>query len=1577
MKQLISRKVLVSMFFVALTMLGVISYRSLSVELLPAMELPVLFIRVMAPVERDLQYVEREAIIPLEGAAGRLDKVEKIESRVMPDGGMVSVFFAQQADMRYAYLKLTEQVDAVRGRLPEGFMAEVVRVDMEQINTEFMQIQVTGEGGPDRIRTLLEQEVNDRFMAVDGVASVQVFGGREKTVTVTLNRDELDSYGLTMNDIRQKISAGQQSKTFVGEVHQHGTRFFVNAGAEYSSPSDIGQIVINEEGPLLLSDIATISYGLRNPDSFSRVNGQDVVTVSLVRESQVNLIELSDKVKAEVASINEDFAPRGLSLEIQSNSAEEIEENIDQIIRLALIGGLLAIFILWIFLENLPLVLVVMVAMPVSVFGAFNFFYAADITINMLTLIGLALAMGMLIDNGVVVMENIYRMTSMGGNSEDMVVKGTSQIWRSVTAATFTTIVVFLPFVFATNQVLSEVARHVSVSIVSTLLVSLLVALILIPTIINAILKRQRGHSWRLSRLPLHNHFVQIYIQLLKGGLRHPARLVMGGLGMFFIVALVSFAFSIAGSKPVEKTSVEVNVEMNEGSTLEKSNELVRTMEERLARLNLPANVISKIYTDRAVLTVEVDKDSMEYQKISFQEIKSKVENELFVEWSGASVSFDTGGEGGGGPGMGGGAMSMLGLTDEQRQVIVKGENFNDMVLTASNLVDLMEENLTSLDGVWVEGSWERPEVMLGLDPYWMGINGVQPSQVVSQLTTLSPQTESGGIFKADNQEYDIMLAFEHAEVDSLEKTKAADMETLSGTKILTASGEWAKLESFADISLQNSESQYHRVNQEKQIVVRFNLKEEVESSRDLEEIALKEIEELLLMAGVPEGVTATLQRDEKTKEYYFLAGMAILLIFMILASVFESFTAPVVMLFTIPLAAVGSMLALLFTGNSLINFNTFIGFLILLGVVVNNGIILIDYAMQMRRSGVSVVRSYMEAGMARLRPILITATTTIVAMLPLSLGEGEYVGALGAPFAITVIGGLIFSSVLTLVFVPAFGLGLERALSWIRSLSRLLRTVLITVWILLFVWIWWGSDLSVLWQMVTTVLVVAGVPWVLWFTLNSLKRANSKLIGDEEPIRIKIRNIVKVYGRPSRFKREWGQRNRLRKTLLQTSLTPGEFRAGLIWQVPLLVFLSWFSMAYLDNGFWQLVFWIINYFVVAGYFEVLHLRWIKPRYSEKNIFNRRKFLTMVRWVWRIGYPLALLILMLQNWKSKGGAVTIIVLWVLVGSVVVVSKKTRAGELKPELIRGWFKGIRHRFVKGVMLFPFAKAAKEPFKAVKGVSLELSSGMIGLLGPNGAGKTTIMRTLCGILDQSYGKIFINGFDTAEYREELQGLIGYLPQEFGTYENMTAWEFLNYQAILKNIVDKKTRDERVRYVLESVNMWERRHSKIGAYSGGMKQRIGIAMILLHLPKILVVDEPTAGLDPRERIRFRNLLVELSRERVVVFSTHIIEDISSSCNQVAVMSRGALRYWGEPRNMVTLAAGKVWQIEVAAHEVEEMTRRLTVTHHMNQGENVRLRCLSSEKPDERAVEVTAVLEDSYLWLLKEPGSPDGANY
>jgi ABC-type multidrug transport system ATPase subunit len=267
-----------------------------------------------------------------------------------------------------------------------------------------------------------------------------------------------------------------------------------------------------------------------------------------------------------------------------------------------------------------------------------------------------------------------------------------------------------------------------------------------------------------------------------------------------------------------------------------------------------------------------------------------------------------------------------------------------------------------------------------------------------------------------------------------------------------------------------------------------------------------------------------------------------------------------------------------------------------------------------------------------------------------------------------------------------------------------------------------------------------------------------------------------------------------------------------------------------------------------------------------------------------------------------------------------------------------------------------------------VSFDIENGMFGLVGPNGAGKSTLMRIICGILEPSYGQITINGIDTREKREELQGLIGYLPQEFGLYENLTAWEFLNYMGILKKLYNRRSREERVNYVLQAVHMTGHKHEKLGSYSGGMKQRIGIAQILMHLPRILVVDEPTAGLDPRERIRFRNLLVELSRDRIVIFSTHIIEDVASSCNKVAVVRNGEVVYQGEPVQMAHLAQGKVWMADMDMASFELFKEKYVIIHHMRDGENIRVRCMADECPVEGAHSVKANLEDAYLIILNQ---------
>jgi ABC-type multidrug transport system ATPase subunit len=289
------------------------------------------------------------------------------------------------------------------------------------------------------------------------------------------------------------------------------------------------------------------------------------------------------------------------------------------------------------------------------------------------------------------------------------------------------------------------------------------------------------------------------------------------------------------------------------------------------------------------------------------------------------------------------------------------------------------------------------------------------------------------------------------------------------------------------------------------------------------------------------------------------------------------------------------------------------------------------------------------------------------------------------------------------------------------------------------------------------------------------------------------------------------------------------------------------------------------------------------------------------------------------------------------------------------------------FYRLVVRVPLIGRRRRPFRALDRVSLEIGSGMFGLVGPNGAGKTTLMRIICGILEPTRGKVTVNEIDIEQHREELQAMIGYLPQEFGTYENMTAHQFLDYQALLRGIRDPQKRAQAVGDALRAVHLEQERGTRIRSFSGGMKQRIGIAQTLLHLPRILVVDEPTAGLDPRERIRFRNLLAELARERVVVFSTHIIEDISSSCSQVAVLDQGRLKFLGSPRELAARAQGAVWQVDVPEEDFESVRERHRVVYHLREGESIRVRILAAAQPLPKAKAVLPTLEESYLWLLE----------
>lgn len=1570
---IIKRKTLISMLFIGLTLLGYVSYQRLQVELYPNAQLPTLIVQVSSIIELDPSYIENHAVIPIEGAIGTLEDVEKIESTISKRNGTIFIFYNQGADLKYSYLKLQEKVNTLSKTLPEEFILNIIRIDLDQINSQFMDLQVRGSGGVDRIRDISDKDIKPELENIDGIAGVEIFGGRESSIEVRLDEDACRSNGITLNQVRSLLSSNSRNKVFAGHVFEAENRLFVNISAEYTDVSEIGNIVVKSDGPILLKDIANIYFGVKEEDSYSRINGLDAVTISLVYDNQANIIDLSHNTIDVISELNERLAALDVEIVVQNNNAEMMENNIDQIISLALVGGLLAVIVLWFFLRNLRLVIIIALSIPVSVFSAFNFFYAAGITVNSLTLVGMALAIGMLIDNSVVVLENIYRLAGTGKSTDQAVKQGTKEVWRSVIAATLTTITVFIPFIFSDNFLIKIIGKNIGVSIISTLVVSLAVALLLIPMATHYLLSWSgKSKSEIFKKLSIHDRLIQTYLLILKSSMRKPATTIIGSLVVFFAALLIGLGLSMNSLQEVETDSFRLSVTMPGGSTLEKTDAVVTEVEEKLENIAEKEDIISRIEEDKATITINLKEDWKKDSNRQLPEIKNdiyeRVRNYRSAEIELDEMSSGGGFSGGSGASSGGvnpgeGFTRMLGIGSESESIIIKGQDFRKMRDLAEDIEYYMEE-LSTIRSVSANIQDNTPEVQLNFDTELMSRNNVSLINISQELSSFQQEFSSGVKFKQGSEEYDIIIKYDQSaeeEEENAEKT----IEDLKHLQISGSSGNIIEMEEIAGIVFSTGMGSIHRENQEKSITLTYRFNDEINASKPIQESAREEIRNLISGLSIPSGVAVELiQEEDELKDFYYLIAIAFLLIYMILAAVFESLSTPVVLMFSIPLAALGSLITLILTGNSLLNANTLIGFLILLGVVVNNGIILIDYSNILRKRGYRRSRALIMAGLARVRPILITAITTIVALLPLAMGKSEYVSTIGAAFAITVIGGLALSTLLTLVFIPTFYTGLENSLSWIKSLNWKLKAIMLVIFVVIIALIYLYIN-KFMWQLITTILAIILVPAITWFIKTSLRKARDTVIPEGESIRITIQSLVKIYDRDSRVVRELKAGKRIRQRLgIEKNPESLKDLDQFIWQIPVFSFLTFFTYFYLEKSFWIFFFSIIVWFFLLLLWKPIKILLERKKKGKfKNLLFRLINL-IIFWI----IPLANLVICQLKWENIASVIVLGVLWY--AGLIIYTTGLFLNKEGTDIYRleGKFRNIRKAYYKLVLATPLIGRINKPFKALSGVSMEIGNGMFGLLGPNGAGKTTLMRIVCGILEQSYGKIWINDLDVAEKREELQGLIGYLPQEFGTYENMTAWEFLNYQAMLKNITDTKIRNERVNQVLQSVHMDDRKHEKIGSYSGGMKQRIGIAQILLHLPRILVVDEPTAGLDPRERIRFRNLLVELSRERVVIFSTHIIEDISSSCNKVAVLDKGELKYLGHPSKMAEEAIGHVWQFTVPANEFKQVTAEHLVVHHMSEKGKVRVRCIAGEKPHDEAIELTPNLEDAYLWLLRK---------
>jgi ABC-type multidrug transport system ATPase subunit/preprotein translocase subunit SecF len=958
----------------------------------------------------------------------------------------------------------------------------------------------------------------------------------------------------------------------------------------------------------------------------------------------------------------------------------------------------------------------------------------------------------------------------------------------------------------------------------------------------------------------------------------------------------------------------------------------------------------------------------------------------------------------------------VAGLLSTEKSLRLRGYDLQSLRLLSEQIVQTLRAmpdiEKRSVQSSLLEGA---PELQIRGDRLRLALWGLSMQQVMNAIwATRAEGANAATPFYQGDGERNVQM--------QLQDAATRQLEDVQNTKINNAAGQPVPLREVAEVRVDQGPGNIVRYNQERQVQINYDFLPEVHNSKTRLELAEAQVERLIQEMRLPRGFTLEkIEPEDKQTVYYWMLAIGAILIYMFLAAQFESFTSPIVILGTVPTAMIGSLFTLALSGTPLSLGEgapmALLGFIVLLGIVVNNGIFLLDrIAILRNQHGYRWQRAVIMAVQSRVRPVLMTSGTTMLGIFPLALKQGTEL-ELWPPFAITVLGGLAVSTFSTLIFIPVLYVALEQIKEWLKSIGwpGLIAGTLAAAAI-----IFWYYDTyhSKLYTALLVLPVWFGILGLIYGVQRFFTVRKEKAQLAEETLHIRIKNLTKIYGAPGRLTREWNkQRRRLNRLMVNHQAKNGKpaeaafrplshfsdgihsianlpwdkenIREPAIWMAALGALLVYLH-TFITSWIWLAILSLLTLGWLFGVRELWY-RWRfvrgRPPQRRRRSF-RWKFwpkkrrastlsqtdepVTPLNFPRRGGIWLVLLFLVYLQVRLQLPALTtaVTLIALLLFQLRRIARKIERGVINPELPTGRLRKLKRIIYSVVKAIPFIRPPKPQVRALHGVDLEIGQGMFGLLGPNGAGKTTLMRILVGVLEPDRGSIKINDRDLSEHREAFHGAIGYLPQDFGLYENMTPIEYLNYHALTNGIYEPERRKALIETLLQSVGLWERRDDKIKTFSGGMKQRVGIAQTLLHLPQIIVVDEPTAGLDPRERIRFRNLLAELAKERIVIFSTHIVEDISSTCHDLAVLDGGSVIYRGSPEEMQKKAQGKVFEAVIPEDEFSNWRETLQIVQHSKfpQQRDIRMRFLS-EAPVAglEAATVEPTLEDAYVYLLQ----------
>lgn len=1014
----LKHKVTTIMAYVLIVVFGIMGFTSLPLALLPDIELPMAVVYTTYS-NAGPQEVENMVTKTIESACASVSGMDEIQSLSSEGSSMVMVTFADGTDMDEAMVDLRDRIDRVKGFLPEDADAPMAMT----IDVDAMPVVTVGLKGADlaELQAIAEDDIQPALERIDGVASVDIAGGYENEIAIDTDADRLAGYGLSVSYIAQMLAAENVALP-AGEVQSGDQSFSVRADGEFSSVSDIANTLIPlpTGGTVRLSEVADVYVAPKEQTAIAKIGGEPCITISVNKQSDTNTLQVAERAKD---ALNEVTALQPtLDWSLLMDQSDMINMTVDSVIQNIVFGVLLAAIVLFVFLRDLGATAVISVSMPICIISVFLIMQVFDITMNMMSLGGIAMGVGMIVDNSIVVLENIFHYRSDGCDRFTSCVEGTKEVALSISASTLTTVAVFLP-IGLSGGLSGMMFREFCITICSLLLASLLIALTLVPVLCYALLDRGGKHR---MRMPDTGHdiadrpLMRKYKELLAHFITHRKKAIIIS-GAMIVAFLGSIAIAGVELMPqMDESMVAIGVEMPVGSDLED----VSAMADRAVDIALEqVPEIESIYysTGGASMSTTSTANSASItvnlvDKSDRDRTSQQVADDLrpyMQDLAGAEISVEASG-----------TMDMSSMTGDAISVTLRGDDYDKLSQTAEQLAG----QLAALPGaieVSSSASEQVPEVEITLNRANASRFGLTAATIGQAVRgELSGQTATQ--LKVNGEEITVTVRGDSRAETSIDALKSVMIPTQTGGSV--------PLSLVANVDTVLAPQSINRLNQSRTVTITGGAADNVSTAE-----MSQAVQGVLDTFELPDGITYETggEMEEMINTFTQLAYalvVALGLVYFVLASQFESFVMPVIIMTILPIGLLGSLFTLPLTGNK-ISMVAFIGVIMLAGTVVNSSIVLIDYMNIRRKRGEDKDTAILNACPRRVRPVLMTTLTTVLGLLPMVFSNGE--GAeMMRPMAIVMITGMVVSTIVTLLFTPVYYSLIDSLIERVRTRS-------------------------------------------------------------------------------------------------------------------------------------------------------------------------------------------------------------------------------------------------------------------------------------------------------------------------------------------------------------------------------------------------------------------------------------------------------------------------------------------------------------------------------------------------------------